>query len=154
MDNTLEMKVRSRKDTSAGGIKKIRLIDGFGFNGSYNLLAKDFALSLLNFYLRTNLFDKINITATTSLDPYEVDARGLRINKFMWAGDQFKFGRITNGSVAVSTSFQSESKDGKTDKQRLPQDEYMTPDEQQRQLDVVRNNPAEYTAFNITWSVQ
>jgi hypothetical protein len=154
VDNTLEMKVRSRKDTSAGGIKKVKLIDGFGFNGSYNLLADSFKLSALSFYFRTNLFDKINITASTSLDPYEIDARGFRRNKYMWAGDQFKFGRITNGSIAVSTSFQSKSKDGKTDKQRLPQDEYMTPDEQQRQLDVVRNNPAEYTDFNIPWTLQ
>ncbi len=30
----------------------------------------------------------------------------------------------------------------------------MTPDEQQRQLDVVRNNPAEYTDFNIPWTLQ
>ncbi len=154
VDNTLEMKVKSRKDTSSSGIKKVKLIDGFGFNGSYNLLADSFPLSALSFYFRTNLFDKINITASTSLDPYEIDARGFRRNKYMWAGDQFKFGRITNGSVAVSTSFQSKSKDGKTDKQRLPQDEYMTPDEQQRQLDVVRNNPAEYTDFNIPWSLQ
>lgn len=30
----------------------------------------------------------------------------------------------------------------------------MTPDEQQRQLEYVRSNPAEYTDFNIPWSVQ
>ncbi|HEX8460378.1 MAG TPA: LPS-assembly protein LptD, partial [Segetibacter sp.] len=64
-----------------------------------------------------------------------------------------KLGRITNGSVAVSTSFQSKSKDAKTDKDRLPKDDYMTPDEQQRQVDFVRSNPAEYTDFNIPWSV-
>jgi hypothetical protein len=154
VDNTLEMKVRSRKDTSNGGIKKVRLIDGFGFNGSYNLLADSFPLSALSIYFRTNLFEKINITASSTVDPYEIDARGFRRNKFMWAGDRFRVGRVTNGSVAVSTSFQSKSKDGKTDKDRIQQDQYMTPDEQQRQLDYVRSNPAEFTDFNIPWSLQ
>lgn len=153
IDNTVEMKVKSKKDTSNGGIKKIRLIDGFGFNGSYNLLADSFNLSALSLYFRTNLFEKINITASSTLDPYEIDERGFRRNKYMWAGDNIKFGRITNGSVAVSTSFQSKSKDGKTDEQRVPKDEFMTPEEQQRQLDNVRNNPAEYTDFNIPWSL-
>jgi hypothetical protein len=153
IDNTVEMKVKSKKDTTNGGIKKIRLIDGFGFNGSYNMLADSFKLSTLSIYFRTNLFEKINITASSSLDPYEIDERGFRRNKFMWAGDSFKFGRITNGSVAVSTSFQSKSKDGKTDQERLPRDEFMTPEEQQRQLDYVRNNPAEFTDFNIPWSL-
>jgi LPS-assembly protein len=153
IDNTLEMKVKSKKDTSNGGIKKIRLIDGFGFTGSYNLLADSFALSPLSFYFRTNLFEKINITANTTLDPYNIDARGFRKNQLMWAGQNFKLGRITNGSVAISTSFQSKSKDGKTDKERLPRDEFMTPEEQQRQLDYVRSNPAEFTDFNIPWSL-
>jgi LPS-assembly protein len=153
IDNTLEMKVKSKKDTSNGGIKKVRLIDGFGFTGSYNMLADSFALSPLSFYFRTNLFEKINITANTTLDPYNIDARGFRKNQLMWSGQNFKFGRITNGSVAVSTSFQSKSKDGKTDKERLPHDEFMTPEEQQRQLDYVRSNPAEFTDFNIPWSL-
>jgi LPS-assembly protein len=154
VDNTLEMKVRNPKDTTKDGIKKVRIIDGFGFNGSYNLLADSFPLSALSVYFRTNLFEKINITAATTLDPYQIDARGFRQNKFMWAGDRFRVGRITNGSVAVSTSLQSKSKDGKTDKDRIQADQFMTPDEQQRQLDYVRSNPAEFTDFNIPWSLQ
>ncbi len=36
----------------------------------------------------------------------------------------------------------------------MQQDDYLTPDEQQRQLDYVRSNPAEFTDFNIPWSLQ
>lgn len=157
LDNTLEMKVRDKKDTSEGGTKKIRLIDGFGFNGSYNLIPQrtdSFPLSNLNLYARSTLFEKINITASANLDPYKVDSRGVRRSKLMLKDNILKPGRITNASIAVSTSFQSKSKDGKTDKERLPQDDYMTPDEQQRQLEFVRSNPAEYTDFNIPWSLQ
>jgi len=157
LDNTLEMKVRNNKDTSEGGTKKIRLIDGFGFNGSYNLIPQrndTFPLSNISLYARSTLFEKINITASASLDPYKVDSRGVRRSKLMLKDNLFKPGRITNAGIAVSTSFQSKSKDGKTDKERLPEDDYMTPDEQQRQLDYVRSNPAEYTDFNIPWSLQ
>ncbi|HSC38922.1 MAG TPA: putative LPS assembly protein LptD, partial [Chitinophagaceae bacterium] len=69
VDNNLEMKVRSKKDTTDGGIKKVKLIDGFGFNGSYNLMADSFKLSDISLYLRSTLFEKINITAGANLDP-------------------------------------------------------------------------------------
>ena len=157
LDNTLEMKVRNRNDTAEeGATKKIRLIDGFGFSGSYNLIpaiTDSFPLSTIGIYARSTLFEKINITANATLDPYEMDERGVRHPKLLMKENALRLGRITNGSVAISTSFQSKSKDGKTDKERLPQDDYLTPDEQQRQIDYVRSNPAEYTDFNIPWTV-
>jgi hypothetical protein len=148
------MKVRDKTDTSEGATRKVKLLDGFGFSGSYNLVADSFRLSPLSFYVRSNLFEKINITANATLDPYEFDARGFRRDKLLWTGTNFSLGRITNGSVAISTSFRSKSKDGKTQEERLPYDEFMTPEDQQRQLDMVRSNPGEYTDFNIPWSVQ
>lgn len=157
IDNTLEMKVKSANDTSEGGTKKVRLIDGFGFNGSYNLVpapTDSFPLSNISIYVRSTLFEKINLTANANLDPYQTDERGVRRPRLYLQDNKFKLGRITNGSIAVSTSFQSKSKDGKSEKERLPEDNYMTPDEQQRQLEYVRSNPAEYTDFNIPWSLQ
>lgn len=157
VENLLEMKVRNKKDTSDGGTKKVKLIDGFGFNGSYNLIPGPndlFPLSNISLYARSNLFEKINVTATANMDPYQLDSLGNRIPKLMIKNNAFKPGRITNGSIALSTSLQSKRKDGKTDKDPLPQDNYMTPDEQQRQLEFVRSNPAEFTDFNIPWTVQ
>jgi hypothetical protein len=149
----LEMKTRNRKDTSAGATKKVRLIDGFGLNSAYNFLRDSFQLEPFNMYLRSTLFEKINITANATLDPYQTDSVGFRKKELKWSGDKFNLGSITNGSVAISTQFRSRSKDGKTDAQRIPQDQFMTLDEQQRQLDYVRSNPAEFTDFNIPWSV-
>lgn len=153
VDNILEMKVKDRTDTSGKATKKIKLIDGYGFGSSYNFMADSFKISPFNFYLRSTLFEKINITASTTLDPYEIDNRGYRRNKLLWTGSKFNLGRITNGSIALSTQFQSKSKDGKTEKEKLPQDQFMTAEEQQRQLDFVRQNPAEFTDFNIPWNV-
>ncbi|MCG7751421.1 LPS-assembly protein LptD [Flavihumibacter cheonanensis] len=157
LDNNLEMKVRSKKDTtSEDGIRKVRLIDGFGLTGSYNFLADSFQLSPISLYLRSTLFEKINITASASLDPYKTDRQGYRINELAWSGDGFSLGRITSGNIAVSTSFTSKQKE----KKEIPPDEDlsgiglpMTNEEQQALINNVRNNPAEYADFNIPWSV-
>lgn len=149
IDNLLEMKVRNKKDTTVKD-KKIKLIDGFGFNSSYNLLADSFALGSFNLYVRSTLFEIINITANASLDPYQTDEFGKRKNVLMIK--QGKLGRITNGSLAISTSLKSKSKDGSEESnQQLPNDPFLTPDEQLRQLNYIRQNPAEYTDFNIPW---
>src|SRR6188508_1981526 len=99
VDNNLEMKTRSKKDTTVEK-KKIRLLDGFGFNGSYNFIADSMKLSIINFYLRSTLFDKINITASTILNPYQADLKGNPISKYAWQGDKFKLGRFTSGSLS------------------------------------------------------
>ncbi len=154
IDNLLEMKVKDKKDTTkANATKKVKLIDGFGFSGSYNLLADSFALSTFQFYARTTLFDVVNITGGFTLDPYQVDASGFRKNAYVWDAGKFSLGRLTSGNIALSTQFKSKPKDGKKDSERMPVDPFLTPDEQQRQLQYARSNPAEYTDFNIPWSL-
>lgn len=157
VDNNLEMKVRSKSDTAETADRKIRLIDGFGFNGGYNLMADSFKLSTLSVYLRSTLFETINITAGAVVDPYAVDAQGFRLNKYAWeGGGKFTPGRLTNGNIAVSTSFRSkekEKKDNETKQQNNDQGLPMTMEEQQAELDYIRNNPAEFTDFNIPWSL-
>ena len=158
VDNNLEAKIRSKKDTTDGGIKKVRLIDGFGFNSSYNFMADSFKLSTFSLYVRSTLFEKINITAGATLDPYQVDAGGYRINKYAWSGDKFSPGRITNGNIAVSTSFQSKPKD--EDKAKKQEEELdnanlppLTPEEELAQLNYIQQNAAEFADFNIPWSL-
>jgi len=154
IDNLLEMKTKNKQDTADKAGKKIKLIDGFGFNSNYNFLADSFQLGNFNFYARSTLFEKVNITASANLDPYDIDNRGFRSKQILWDPAKFKFGRITSGNVAISTSFRSKSKDGKEEKDKeIPVDPFMTPDEQQRQLQFARANPAEFTDFNIPWNL-
>ena len=87
------MKVKSKTDSSAGANEKVKLIDGFGFNGSYNYLADSFKLSPIYFYLRSTLFKNINISATTTLNPYQHDSLGININKYAWEGGGFNLGQ-------------------------------------------------------------
>jgi hypothetical protein len=156
LDNNLEMKLKSKTDTTEAGIKKVRLLDGFGLSTNYNFLADSFKLSPISLYVRSTLFEKVNITASASMDPYKKDKFGYRINEYSWKGGGFKLGQVTSGNIAISTSFKSK-KDEKKD-EKLSQDLAsgqmpMSLEEQQAQLDYVRNNPAEFADFNIPWSV-
>ena len=152
LDNLLEMKVKKASDT--GNVtKKIKLLDGFGFNGSYNLLADSFKLSKISLYARTNLFEKVSITTSATLDPYKTDSHGYELKQYAWEGGAFNLGRITSGNIALSTQFKSKPKDGKADKDRITKDPFMTTDEQMRQLQFTKGNPGEYTDFNIPWSI-
>ncbi len=158
IDNNIEMKVKSKTDSSAGANEKVKLIDGFGFNGSYNYLADSFKLSPIYFYLRSTLFKNINISATTTLNPYQHDTLGININKYAWEGKGFSLGRIIGGNISISTSFKSKPIDAKKadqDQKNNTVDNQMpmTIDEQQAELAYVRNHPAEYVDFNIAWSV-
>lgn len=152
IDNLLEMKVRNKKDTAEAATKKIRLIDGLGISSGYNLIVDSFQLSPFSLNLRSTLFEKINITGRAIIDPYAVDTLGRRINKLMWAQNH-KIGRFTNGSLAISTSLKSKPRDNKTEQQRIPLDESMTPDEQLAQLQYIRVHAAEFVDFNIPWNV-
>ncbi|HMP87016.1 MAG TPA: putative LPS assembly protein LptD, partial [Lacibacter sp.] len=154
LDNNLEMKVRSKKDTSESGLKKVRLVDGFGMSTGYNLLADSFALSDFNFYFRSNLFEKISLTANANVSPYQQDERGRRLQQYTWQGGKFSPGIFTGGFISLSTQFTSKPKDEskEKEKQRMLRDQGGENDERSREMGMIRNN-AEFADFNIPWSV-
>ena len=158
LDNHIEIKTRSKTDTSTAGIKKITIIDGFGFNGSYNYLADSFKLSPIQFYFRSTLFQNINITGGATLNPYQHDSLGFDVNKYAWDSKKFSLGRISSGNLAISTTFKSKPKDAKlADQQKaLTQQQNnipLTMEEQQAQLNYIRSNPGQFADFNIPWSL-
>lgn len=158
LDNNLEMKWRSKKDTGENAIKKIKLIDGYGFSGAYNFLADSMKLSHFNLYLRTTLFEKISINAVADFDPYQADKRGYDSSKYAWQGGKFKPGRLTSGGISVSANFKSKAKDPKKEAERKKQVQQRLNDpnliaDQQRLMDYMQQNPAEFVDFNIPWQV-
>ena len=101
LNNTLEMKVRSKNDST--GVKKVSVIDNLGFSGSYNFLADSLNLSLITVNLRSTLIKNFGINLTATFDPYQVDERGRRINKFLIR--QGKLARLTNIGTSFGYSF-------------------------------------------------
>ncbi|MFL5728979.1 MAG: putative LPS assembly protein LptD, partial [Cytophagaceae bacterium] len=67
--NTMEAKVRNRKDT-ANPVKKIKLIDNLSAAGAYNFAADSFNFSMININMRTTLLGRLNITVNSTYDPY------------------------------------------------------------------------------------
>jgi hypothetical protein len=154
VDNNLEMKKRGKKDTAD---KKIRLIEGFGFNSGYNFLQDSMKLLPFNLYFRTTLFEKISITAQGLYSPYQRDSLGRDTRLYVWQGDRFRLGRLRSGSVSMSTSFQSKPRDPQKSAPENPnesqiKDPSLLGDEQRAQQ-MINRNPAEYVDFNIPWSI-
>ncbi len=110
---TLEAKVLSKRDTS--GMKKVKIIDNFSFNGSYNFLADSMNLSTIPMSLRMTIpgLENFGINVSATLDPYDVvlneaGTTATRINKFMIANGK-GLGRITNVSTSIGYTFNSKS---------------------------------------------
>jgi len=102
--NNLEAKVRDLKDTTGTGTKKVKLIDQLSFNGSYNFLADSLKMSNIGVSASTNLFNKLNISGNLNFDPYAVNERGQKINKFNIVATGVPL-RLTNASLSMSIAF-------------------------------------------------
>jgi LPS-assembly protein len=158
VDNNISMKVRNKKDTGENALKKISLIDGLSINGSYNFFADSFQLSPLQLSARSNLFNKINITASGQLDPYDVNGQGQRVNRLLWQRKALTLGRLISGNVSLSTSLRGGDKTKDNSKTQVTASDEaaqlgLTDDQYNSDLAYIRNNPGEYADFNVPWSV-
>ncbi|WP_226998954.1 putative LPS assembly protein LptD [Flavisolibacter tropicus] len=156
-DNSLEMKLRPKKGSSDSTDRKVRLIDGFGFSSNYNFLADSLKLGDFNLYLRSTLFDKVNLTATANLTPYKTDSVGQRLNQYYFGDGHFQPGRFTAGSISLSTSFKSKPRDPDKAQETVntgrPINDPMLLGDQQRLQEYMRRNPSEFVDFNIPWDI-
>ncbi len=158
IDNNLTMKVKDRKDTSAEAVKKVSLIDGFSITGAYNFLRDSFKLEVLNVSARSNLFEKVNITASAVFDPYQRDSVGRRIDELVWKQKALTLGTLTAGSISMQTSFRGGDKS--KENQNLPginqqnmNNSGMPLDEYQQELVYMNNNPGEFVDFTVPWDI-
>ncbi|MFT3904171.1 MAG: putative LPS assembly protein LptD [Niabella sp.] len=167
IDNNLEMKKlnRAKRDTSDSDsdsvddkdkYKKVKLIEGFGFSSSYNLAADSFKLSDFNLYIRTKLFDKIDINASGIFTPYQLNQYGNKMRNFAY--EKGKLGSLTSGTISASASFQSKPKDEAKEKARKEQINQALNDpalqaQQMELLEYMRSNPSEFVDFNTPWTL-
>jgi len=160
INNNIQAKVHSDKDTADGGLKKITLIDAFNITSSYNFLADSFQLSPIAMSASTNLFNKINITAGATLDPYEHDSVGQRKKRLVWKDKALTLGQLTSANLALSTQFK-----GGDPKKTAPAHSLVQPfsnidpttgqplNDYQQEAAYVSNNPAAYTDFSVPWTL-
>lgn len=101
--NNLEAKVRDAKDTTGTGSKKIKLLDQFNINTGYNFLADSLKMNNVGITMSTSIFGKLGINGNLNFDPYAINERGVRINKFNLTQTGAPL-RLTNFSASMSYS--------------------------------------------------
>ncbi|MFC3197815.1 putative LPS assembly protein LptD [Parapedobacter deserti] len=154
VDNNIEAKIRSAKDTTDGGIKKIPILQGLTFSGNYNFVADSFKLSNINFSGRTALFNqKINLNFNGTFDPYVFDSdQGRRVNRF--ALQEGNLARLTNFGLSFDYSFNPKANESR--QQGLDsldnQKTNMTP-EQRQALARISSDPNAFVDFNVPWNL-
>ena len=97
--NILEAKVFQKNDTT-GKPKKIKLIDNFSLNTSYNIFADSMRWAPLGVNFRTTLMENINLAANGNFSFYGLDPNGREISKFNYELNK-KLLRLTNLSATL-----------------------------------------------------
>lgn len=139
LGNTLQMKVRSKKDTT-DGFKRVNIIDGLDIRTFYNLAADSFRWSNVAIAYRTSLFQTVNISGGLSYDPYAIDRTdGRRLDKSSYAvnGQLLRF-ETANLAIDASLPLKKNSAMNKAD---------------ETQKSAVGNNYSGYADFNIPWTL-
>lgn len=143
--NNLEMKVRSERDTSNGGIRKIKIIESFNVSTGYNFLADSLNLNQIGLSGNTTLFEKVTLSFGGGLDPYgfaydSTARRNVRINQF--TVQDGKLARLTNARVSMSTNLNPQALKRKTG-----------PGINESELEVINAYSQYFVDFSIPWSL-
>jgi len=102
ISNVLEAKIAS-KDSLDTEDKKITLLNNLNFSTSYNIAADSLKWSPVSINAGTRFFkDKLSINFGATLDPYQIDGNGNRINKI-----NNKIFRLTNANLSANVNFSS-----------------------------------------------
>ncbi len=144
LGNNLESKWKNKKDT-INGTKKIMLIDFFNLSTGYNFLADSMKLGIISLSVGTNLFKRININISSSLNPYQVDsARNTEynINKYLIASSSHQLVKMQSVHMGLVFSLNSEAMKKKNSTAGTAQE-----------LDDVNNHLTNYIDFNIPWNL-
>ena len=169
VDNTVELKVKSKKDTTGTGERKIPIIQGLSINGSYNFLAQRNKLSTLSFNGRSQFTDKLGIGYNGVFDPYDVepstnsngevirntDGTPVYVRSNNYLLKRGRLARLTSFGFSFDYSLNPEAlkkknevndKLGETAKQKG-----MSPI-QSEQLAAIARDPNAFVDFNIPWN--
>jgi hypothetical protein len=100
--NIIEAKVFARDDTT-GKADKVKIIDNFGINTSYNVFADSLKWSPVTMQLRTTLFKNINISTSGGFSLYGINSNGRPTKTFAFEENN-KLLRLTNFQTGLDLS--------------------------------------------------
>ena len=138
--NTLEMKVRSKKDTITG-FKKIKLLEALNVSSAYNFFADSLNLSDIRISGRTTLIEKLSVNFNMNLSPYAQDTNLRAINKWL-VSETGQLTRLTTATVALNLSLNGKSR----------QNDYQSKAGTAAELAQINAERNQYIDFNIPWN--
>ena len=101
--NNLEAKVRDMRDTTGKGSKKVKIFDQLNLSTGYNFLADSLKMSNVGVTMSTSIFGKLGINGNLNFDPYAINEKGQRINKYNIIENGVPL-RLNNVSASMSYS--------------------------------------------------
>ncbi|KOY52889.1 putative LPS assembly protein LptD [Polaribacter dokdonensis] len=111
LNNVLEAKVAPKDPDSDEDDEKIMILNNLNFNTAYNIAADSLRWSNVTFSAGTRLFkDKLAVNLTGSLDPYQVNENGVRIDKFNPGIFRLSNANLTANYSISSKDFEKEDK--------------------------------------------
>ncbi len=111
LNNVLEAKMAPKDPESDEDDEKITLLNNLNFSSSYNIAADSLRWSTVSANAGTRLFkDKLALNVNATLDPYQINSEGTRINKF-----NSNLFRVTNIGVTANYSLSSKDFEDKGD---------------------------------------
>lgn len=144
LNNNFEAKIKSKRDTTGAGVRKIVLMEVLNLASSYNIAADSLQLAPLNISARTKLFKKVDFVYSSIHDFYAIDPITLqRVNRFEW-NENGRLTRLSNATLALTTQLASGARQGKTPGTGL---------DATRDKELMAAQMNDFVDFNIPWSL-
>ena len=111
MNNVVEGKLAPEDPDSDEEDKKITILNNLNFSSSYNIAADSLRWTPVNATLGTRIFkDKLALNLNATLDPYQINEAGQRIDKFVKG-----LFRLTRANLTANYSLSSRDFNGEND---------------------------------------
>ncbi|HEX7413250.1 MAG TPA: putative LPS assembly protein LptD [Bacteroidia bacterium] len=118
INNTLDAKVRKKTDTSIT-YQKVALLQMLSVGGSYDFMAKQNKLSLINLTARTSIFKNIvGLSFASIFDPYALNKKGNRSDTLLFKSNG-KLARFTSCNFSINATLTNAKIKG-LEKSKLP----------------------------------
>ena len=162
LNNSFEMKLKSKSDTAAQQFEKVSLLDNLSLGGSYNLLADSLNLSNITINANARIGRNLNLNFNMNLDPYTYVANpnivgnqvGTKVNKYAVTSGQ-GLANLQSLGFTLGTSFSPKSASSNTNTKNPQTTNPNDPDAAAKQeaKEFIAQNPDLYVDFNIPWNI-
>jgi hypothetical protein len=147
VNNTLELKVKSAKDTVTG-FKKIRLVDQFSINGNYDFFKDTMRLSNLSLNLRISPASWMNFVANAGFSPYSWDAISGKTKKEYAIAMQQGLGRFLNTNFTSTFTLAT-----KKSREVIQEESGKRIEDWNSDYNYFKLHPEQVIYFNIPWKM-